>query len=54
MQREQAVQAVTRLEDQDQWRAVVTNRTDTMEQRTKAQVLESGVNGRQAQTEGQP
>lgn len=49
--REQAGQAATSLEDQALWRAVVTNRTDAMEQRTKAQVMESCVNDRQAQTE---
>lgn len=32
----------------------VTNRTGAMEQRTKAQVMESGVNDRRAQTERQP
>lgn len=52
--REQAVQAATSLEDQAPWRAVVTNGTDAMEQRTKAQGMESGVNDRQAQTERQP
>lgn len=52
--REQAGQAATSLEDQAPWRAVVTNWTDAMEQRTKAQVMESCVNDRQAQTERQP
>lgn len=41
------------LEDQDRWRALGTDRVDVMEQRTKAQVMESGVNDWQAQTAGQ-
>lgn len=41
------------LEDQDRWRALGTDRADVMEQRTKAQVMQSGVNDWQAQTAGQ-